>query len=137
MAKSTRSGQESTREWRCGQPTYPERVIFGASRVSADEFERATGWRVKAEGLCRDDRCVPFTSAELDTVELAAAAAALRMPLVHEPRHSLWALGARIGGHALESAIAPDLRLPDAGGRAFALSSLRGTKVLLVAWASW
>ncbi len=40
-------------------------------------------------------------------------------------------------GRVLTNAEAPDLRLPDWNGREFSLSSLRGRKVLLVAWASW
>ena len=32
---------------------------------------------------------------------------------------------------------APQFALPDADGNPFALSTLRGQKVLLVAWASW
>ena len=39
--------------------------------------------------------------------------------------------------HVLTSAEAPDLLLPDWKGVEFALRSLRGRKVLLVAWASW
>ena len=41
------------------------------------------------------------------------------------------------GGRALASVDAPDLVLPDLQGRPFRLRSLRGSKVLLVAWASW
>ena len=37
----------------------------------------------------------------------------------------------------LTTAVAPDLELPDFDGNPFRLSSLRGQKVLLVAWASW
>jgi peroxiredoxin len=37
----------------------------------------------------------------------------------------------------LTTAVAPELELPDADGNPFRLSSLRGQKVLLVAWASW
>jgi len=70
-------------------------------------------------------------------VELAVAADALAMPLVHDAAHGLWALGAEAGGRALHSAVAPQLELPDYGGGSFRLSSMRGTKVLLVAWASW
>jgi peroxiredoxin len=33
--------------------------------------------------------------------------------------------------------VAPELELPDLSGRSFALSSLRGQKVVLIAWASW
>ncbi len=111
-------------------------MIFRAARVSVSEFEHVTGWRLKPEGLCRDDRCVPF-NATAASVELAAVADALGMPLVHDARHGLWALGAQAGGRALLSATAPDLELPDAAGAPFRLSSLRGRKVLLVAWASW
>jgi hypothetical protein len=112
-------------------------VIFTTSRVPAEEFERVAGWRSKPEGLCRGDRCVPFRPVDPAVVELAAAAEALAMPLVHDERHGLWAFGAEAGGRALQSAIAPELELPDFRGRSFRLSSLRGTKVLLVAWASW
>ena len=40
-------------------------------------------------------------------------------------------------GLPLRSAVAPELELPDFRGGSFRLSSLLGTKVLLVAWASW
>ena len=42
-----------------------------------------------------------------------------------------------IAGRALASAEAPELILPDRHGNEFRLSSLRGLKVLLLAWASW
>lgn len=112
-------------------------MIFTSSRVLLDEFERTTGWLSKPEGLCKGDRCVPFRSFDPEVVELSAAADSLGMPLVHDARHGLWALGAAAGPRALQSAVAPELELPDFRGGAFRLSSLRGTKVLLVAWASW
>ena len=112
-------------------------MIFTSSTVPIAEFQRVTGWQSKAEGLCRAERCVPFRSADTATIELVAAAEALAMPLVHDEAHGLWAVGAEIGGRALHSAVAPELELPDFRGGAFRLSSLRGTKVLLVAWASW
>jgi hypothetical protein len=112
-------------------------VIFTTASVPVAEFERVTGWLAKPEGLCRGERCVPFRGADVAVVELAAAAKALAMPLVHDAGHGLWALGAEAGGRALHSAVAPELELPDFRGGSFRLSSLRGTKVLLVAWASW
>lgn len=112
-------------------------MIFTSSTASVAEFERVTGWQSKPEGLCRAERCVPFRSADPASVELAAAAEALAMPLVHDEAHGLWALGAEAGGRALRSALAPELELPDFRGGSFRLSSMRGTKVLLVAWASW
>ena len=82
-------------------------------------------------------RPVPFRSVDPAAVKVSAASEALGMPLVHDASHGLWALGAVSGGRALRSAIAPELELPDFRGAPFRLSSLRGTKVLLVAWASW
>ena len=112
-------------------------MIFAAPRVSADELARVTGWHLRPEGLCREDRCVPFATADDSAIDLTAVAAALRMPLVHDAPQRLWALGAESGGRALTSVTAPDLTLPDANGKTFRLSSLLGRKVQLVVWASW
>ena len=72
------------------------------------------------------------------TVDVAAAANALGMPLVHGSEHGVWALGpATLSGKALSSAQAADPELVTRDGDAFRLSSLRGRKVLLVAWASY
>jgi len=50
----------------------------------------------------------------------------------------LWALGPEsVGAHALVTAQAPDLVLDDIDGNEFRLSSLRGQKVVLVAWAPY
>jgi hypothetical protein len=56
---------------------------------------------------------------------------------VHDAENGLWALGPESGGRALASAFLPELELPHVDGTPFRLSSLRGTKVLLIAWASW
>lgn len=112
-------------------------MIFRSARVSAAELERATGWEVKPEGLCRGDRCVPFASPSTDAIDLAEVARALAMPLVPEPRAGLWALGPEAGGTALATATLPDLELPDLDGHPFRFSSLRGRKTIIVAWASW
>ena len=40
-------------------------------------------------------------------------------------------------GHTLSSAVAPDPELIDRNGDPFRISSVRGRKVLLVAWASY
>ncbi len=112
-------------------------MIFRTSRVTAAELASAIGWELKAEGLCQLERCVPFTVASPDAIDLVDVARALGMPLVEEQRFGLWALGPEAGGKALATATMPELMLPDLDGREFRLSSLRGQKVLLVAWASW
>jgi hypothetical protein len=112
-------------------------MIFRTARVSAAELEHATGWTLKPEGLCRGERCVPFASPSTQAIDLADVSRALGMPLVSEPRAGLWALGPEAGAKALASATLPDIELADLAGRPFRLSSLRGRKALIVAWASW
>ena len=97
------------------------------------DLERRTGWTIKPEGACRGEVCVPLP-APFDLRELAKR---LRMALVRDEAHGVWALGPESGGHALSSAELPDIVLPDRNGRDFELRSLRGTKVIMVAWASW
>ena len=111
-------------------------MVFRSRTVTAAELEAETGWHLRAEGLCQGDVCVPF-SADANAIDLASAADALGRPLVHDVAHGLYALGAPSGTRALISPLAPDLVLPDVAGHPFALASLRGQKVVLVAWASW
>jgi hypothetical protein len=118
-------------------------VILRSLAVPAEEFERGTGWAVGPEGACRGPVCVPLPAmaAAGTTVDVAAVADRLGMALLGDERHGLWALGPATpgagGGLGLESVEAPDLVLPDVDGRPFRLRSLRGQKVVLVAWASW
>ena len=59
------------------------------------------------------------------------------MALVKDERRDLWALGPQSDGRTLWSAELPEIVLPDLQGRDFELRSLRGTKVFMIAWASW
>ena len=97
------------------------------------DLEQRTGWTIKPQGACRGEVCVPLPE-PFDATELAAR---LRMALVGDEAHGIWALGPESGGHALTSAQLPEIVLPDRDGRDFELRSLRGTKVIMVAWASW
>ena len=112
-------------------------MISKTIEVSAEEFRGQTGWEIRPEGACRDDRCVPLPEEPRDVVDLRVIAERLNMPLIHDDMADLWCLGPESGGRALTSVNAPDLELPDWRGETFRLSSLFGQKVLLVAWASW
>ena len=71
-------------------------------------------------------------------MDVADVARQMGLPLVADPEHGLWALGPEsIGGRALTTAEAPELILPDLDGNEFRLSSLRGQKVLVYAWAPY
>jgi len=113
-------------------------MILTSLEVDPKEFERRTGWVLKPEGACKGETCVPLPhdmgSAALDARMLSQR---LGMPLVHDGDTDTWCLGPEAQGRALTTAQAPDLILPDYQGNSFSLSSLRGHKVLLVAWASW
>ena len=113
-------------------------MILERLEVDRDELADRTGWEVKPEGACKADRCVPLPSAAADgALDAAMLSERLGMALVADEEHGLWALGPEAGGRALLSAELPDLELPDRHGRPFSLRSLRGTRFVMVAWASW
>jgi hypothetical protein len=113
-------------------------MLLRSLRVPKAEFEAGTGWALKPEGACRGEVCIPLSRPSGDSVDVRQVANDIGMPLVEAPEHGLWALGpASIGSRALASAQAPELTLPDLDGREFKLSSLRGQKVLLFAWAPY
>jgi hypothetical protein len=116
-------------------------MILTDLHVEPDAFAAGTGWVIKPEGACRAEVCVPLPSEARtgdDRLDVRVVADRLGMPLVDETDHGFWALGPETRtGRALTSAEAPPLALPDFDGNPFRLSSLRGQKVLLVAWASW
>ena len=116
-------------------------MISNSTTVATTEFERQTGWSIEPEGACKNGRCLPLpeppSDMPSDMIDLPVIAARLNMPLITDDEAGLWCLGPEAGGRALTSAVAPDIELPDWRGETFRLSSLRGKKVLIVAWASW
>ena len=114
-------------------------MIVDQPRVSRAAFEQGTGWALKRHGACRGEICVPLPDeTDPDTVDVAAVAGRLGMPLVVDAGTGSRALGpATVGGRVLSTAEAPELVLPGLDGVEFALSSLRGQKVVLVAWAPY
>lgn len=109
------------------------------------ELERATGWLWKAEGLCRDDTCLPIPRnaqrplIEGDRLDAAGLWRSVGWPVVRSRAGDLWVLGegASRRGALLTSLEAPDFALPDLDGELHRLSDFRGRKVFLVTWASW
>ena len=112
-------------------------MISNSATIATTEFERQTGWSIEPEGACKDGRCLPLPEPPSGVIELPVIAGQLNMPLIVDEQAGLWCLGPEAGGRALTSAVAPEIELPDWRGETFRLSSLRGKKVLLVAWASW
>jgi hypothetical protein len=115
-------------------------MLLEQLRVPADEFEAGSGWSPKPQGACRGEVCVPLPPDAVHDgeVDVAVVAQRLGMPLVEDADAGLWALGPEtLSGHALPSAQAPELVLPDLDGNEFLLSSLRGQKVVIVSWAPY
>jgi hypothetical protein len=114
-------------------------VILTSLAVDAAAFTERTGWAAKPEGLCKGEVCVPAPGVDRGdgTLDVKVLQERLRMPLVHDEAHGLYALGPESGGQTLTTARAPDLTLPQPDGSEFSLSSMRGRKIVMVAWASW
>lgn len=113
---------------------YGERVILDTLDIDVAAFERGSGWTIKPEGACKADVCVPLPNG----FSLAEASERLGMAVVTDASTGLSAVGPEsFGGRALVSAEAPELALSDLAGNEFRLSSLRGQKVVLVAWAPY
>jgi hypothetical protein len=103
--------------------------------IGAEEFQQATGWAIKPEGACKAEVCVRLPEGDFD---LVAAADRLGMGVVSEPDLGLWAVGPEtLGGRALATVDASEFCLPDLHGDEFRITSLRGKKVLVVAWAPY
>lgn len=116
-------------------------MIVDTAVVSRADFERGTGWELKPEGACKGEHCIPLTQPPAgDATEVNALSLAEQMGLsvVHDEAHGLWAIGPdSLGARALATAAAPNLTLPTVDGDTFELASLRGKKVLLVAWSPY
>ncbi|MCW2532834.1 MAG: hypothetical protein JWP62_2404 [Blastococcus sp.] len=111
-------------------------MIIDTLDVTPEQFAAGTGWVIKPEGACKAEICVPLDRSR--GFDLTATAERLGMALVRDDEAGLWSLGPEsLGDRALVSAEAPDLVLGDIDGNQFRLTSLRGQKVVLVAWAPY
>ena len=118
-------------------------VGFGDLGVSADEFARATGWTLKAEGLCKGEVCVPVRDASamsdgaaIDVVEFARVTG---RNIVIDASRNMVAMGEQASSRAASMATldAPDFTLPDINGNLVSLSDFTNRKKLILAWSSW
>ena len=116
--------------------------------LSLSDLTAATGWKLKPEGACLEEICIPLPDGQRgrflrgDGAEtrfnLAALANHVGQPVIHDAKHDLWYFGTEwAGGEGPSTRTAPDFTLPDTEGRMHSLSDQRGKKVLLATWASW
>ena len=116
---------------------------FGKFSVGASEFEGATGWELKAEGLCKGAICIPVRRLEdltdglsIDLVEFARVTS---QNIVVDKQRKVVALGehADTRSELMTSLDAPDFVLPDIHGKQVSFSDFNRRKRLLLAWSSW
>lgn len=121
----------------------PARIQGKRVRIAPEELERAFGWALKPQGLCKGDICVTLRERRglqgEGGIDLAVFAQTVGLPLALDAREGVAVLGesAAARGSRLASLEAPDFTLPDLQGRLHSLSEHRGKKVLLIAYASW
>lgn len=115
-------------------------ILDSLDGVTADAFASRTEWGMNPQGLCRGEMCVSAPGAQRDdgTLDIDIVTTRLGMPVVHDEAHGVYAIGpATTTGRALSSAVAADPQLVTREGEPFRLSSLRGRKIVFVAWASY
>jgi hypothetical protein len=111
--------------------------------LSPAALEKATGWDLEPEGLCRGEVCVPRRDGDGvlvdDKIDLAAFAALLRRPLAYDAHAGIAVLADAPEDHAaaFDARVAAAWTLPDLDGNPVSSSDFAGRKKLLVAWASW
>ena len=115
-------------------------MLLRSNRVTRAAFEAGTGWEIKPEGACKGDVCIPLqgVSEHADGYDVRELAAAMALPIAESGDKSLVAVGPEsVGARALTSAASPDFELPDINGKLFRLSSLKGKKIMVYAWAPY
>ena len=117
-------------------------MILTSLDIDVEALEARTGWSMKPEGACKGDVCVVLAEGVVTggRVDVPRLAERLGMPIVVDDEHGLVALGpdTAVSGRALATAALPPIVLPDVRtGEPFDVGSLRGQKVVILAWASW
>ena len=111
--------------------------------VAPEQLRAAIGWELKAQGLCRDEVCVPVRDRAVlfagGALDVAAVAAALGRPAVVDAEAGIAAVALDAEGRhqALDQLRAPPFTLADLDGGTHRLEEWHGRKKLLVAFASW
>ena len=120
-----------------------EKVGFGNLGVSANSFSHATGWTLKAEGLCKDEVCVPVsntaTMSDGVSIDVAEFARVTDRKTVIDAARNVVALGEQASARAefMATLDAPNFTLPDINGKLVSLSDFTHRKKLILAWSSW
>ncbi len=116
---------------------------FGSMSISISDFEMATGWNLKPQGLCRGEMCVsvlkPENLANDGAINLVEFVRLTDQNYIHDVNHGVFAFGENAFNRSLQmtSLDAPDFTLPDICGKQVSFSDFNRRKRLLLAWSSW
>ena len=111
--------------------------------MDATAIKQAIGWELKPQGLCQLDVCIPVSRhpglVQDGAVELSKLAEILNRPLaIATGEQAAYLAPPQMHVNQTHpTRNAPDFQLPDLDGVHHSLSEHRGSKVLLIAWASW
>ena len=112
----------------------------GKLYLPAEMAEEALGWEISPNSLVHDGEqiALPGVATKIG-VDLGRVAETLDRPVVVDLEEWVVSVGvsAKERGDRLASCRAPEFRLPDRRGKLHSLSDFIGTKVFLVAYASW
>ena len=120
-----------------------DQVSFGEVGVNADDFARATGWTLKAEGLCKGEICVPVRESAAmsngEAIDIAEFARVTGRNVIIDANRNVLAMGEQASSRSASMATldAPNFTLPDINGNLVSLSDFAKRKKLLLAWSSW
>jgi hypothetical protein len=126
-----------------------ERALVGEGEllVPVENVEAITGFKIKPEGMCVDDLCIPIPAdsgwltdhAGAKYFNLTKFADKVDQVYAVDAENSVWSFTAvpRAQTAPLMAGQAPDFALPDRTGKTVRLSDFRGKKVLIITWASW
>jgi peroxiredoxin len=127
-----------------GVTEVPARVDDTTLLLDAADLERATGWHLTDDGLCRGDVCLPVRdrhAIEADgAISLREVARLLGRPLAVELEDDPFAVLGEPGetyDRTRAEGEAPAFTLPDLDGNPVALDDFAGKKRVLVTWAPW
>ncbi len=120
-------------------------VADGELWTPVESLPQINGFTLKAEGICRDDVCIPLpgdgswiTQREgTRYLNVTALARKLDQQVVSNDAERVWSFSAVPTPQGLTTGVAPDFSLPDSNGKQHKLSDYRGKKILLLTWASW
>ena len=120
----------------------PAFTVNGRLVIDAEAFAAATSWQLKDIGMCNGPVCIPLRGIEVatsDGLDAERLAEVLCRRVVIDLQDGSGALGAdpQVRSAGLNERLAPEVVLPDLDGNLHALSALRGSKALLVTFATW